>query len=265
MSSKSNGWPRSLARLRSRPRTEAPILRFGSGIGRHRIKIGLHDFPNSGFGRIFGDLGGRRLALAQRLAETFKRDIEAGAGFIALSGTLAVAEKIDDGLGGIIYAYRHAFDLMVFKAFAKKFAAEADDLQRRLRDHRAPIFRADRHPYGVRDGVGQFMISERRDEADDAFRHTLRGFGKNVMRVQGGIRQLIEAASELMDESIVAHAGDSRARDAFLRELGNPGDAPAFEQRRGRVLAEFGFLKPWREYDTNPRICQDYILGLVSS
>ena len=107
-------------------------MRFGSGIGRHRVKIGLHDFPDSGFGRVVGDLGGRRFALAQRLAETFKRDIEAGAGLIALSGALAVAEKIDDGLGGIIDADRHAFDRVLLDAFAKKLAAEADDLQGRI-------------------------------------------------------------------------------------------------------------------------------------
>ena len=107
-------------------------MRFGSGIGRHRLKIGLHDFPDSGFLCVFGDLGGRRLALAQRLAETFKRDIEAGTGLVALSGALTVAEKIDDGLGGIVDTDRHAFDRMFLDAVAKKLAAEAHDLQGRM-------------------------------------------------------------------------------------------------------------------------------------
>ena len=108
-------------------RTEAPILRFNSGIHRHRLKIGLHDFPDSGFGRVFGDLGGGCFALAQRLAETFKRNVEAGAPLITPSRTLTVAEKVDDGLGRIVDANFHAFDFMFFDAFAEKFATEAED------------------------------------------------------------------------------------------------------------------------------------------
>ena len=80
----------------------------------------------------------------------------------------------------------------------------------------------------------------------------------------GGVGELIEAAAELMDEAFFAHAGDGGARNAFLRELGNAGHAPAFEQGKGAFLLGLWLGSHRREYDTNRRICQGYIRGLVS-
>ena len=68
---------------------------------------------------------------------------------------------------------------------AKKFAAESERFAAAVAKPRPAILRADRHPYAVRNGVGEFMIGERRDQTDDAFRHALCGFGEGVMRVHG--------------------------------------------------------------------------------
>ena len=53
--------------MRRRARTDAPTSRNGLRIDCERFEIGPDDFPDAGLLGIAGDLGGRCLALTQRL------------------------------------------------------------------------------------------------------------------------------------------------------------------------------------------------------
>ena len=79
------------------------------------------------------------------------------------------------------------------------------------------------------------MIGECRDEAYDAFRHALRGFGEGMVRVDGGIGKLIKTAAEFVDETFFEQAGDG-GRDAFLDEFGQARHSLPFEQGKSTIL-----------------------------
>jgi hypothetical protein len=63
------------------------------------------------------------------------------------------------------------------------------------------------------------MKGERRDQAYDTLRHELRRFGKGMVGIPAGIRELIEAAAELEDETSLPHPGQGRGRDALFGEF----------------------------------------------
>ncbi len=168
------------------------------------------------------------------------RDVEAGALLVAPASALPVAEQIDDRLRDIIDAYRHALDAVFFNTFVEHLAAEAHDLKRRLGDGGPAIFRTDRHPYAARNGVGEFVKSERRDQAHDAPWHELGGFGKSMVGVPAGIRELIESAAGLKDQALLAHARKRRRRDPFPGEFRKARHAPPVEEGKSALLLVSG-------------------------
>jgi hypothetical protein len=66
-----------------------------------------------------------------------------------------------------------------------------------MRDGWPAVLWTDRHPHAARNGVGELVKGQRRDQTYDALRHELGRFGEHLVRVTAGVRKLIEPAAEL--------------------------------------------------------------------
>ena len=150
---------------------------------------------------VSGDVGRRRLPLAQRLSKPFKREVEAGAFLIALSGAPPVAKQVNHRLGGIVNTHAHAFDHVFFNAWSQHLRAETHDLKGRGFCAGLSVFRPDRHPHARGDRIGESVKRQYRGEAHHPLRHELGGFREVVMRAKRCIGKLVESAAEPKEEA----------------------------------------------------------------
>ena len=118
---------------------------------------------------------------------------------------------------------------------AEKLVGKADNAQRRVVDLGLPFFRTDSDPDPTWHLVGDTVEGEGRDEADDALGHALGGFGKAMIAVRGGVRELIEPAAELGDEALPFQPGDGGGGDAGPADFGQAGDT-ALAQEVGELF-----------------------------
>jgi hypothetical protein len=104
-------------------------------------------------------------------------------------------------------------------ARSEGLVARPHDSQSDRRLARNPSFRRDEEPYLWRELRGKAVKLEGRHETDYPGRDGFRRFGKTVMGANFAVGELIEAASWLGEEALVAEALEIDARDSGAFEV----------------------------------------------
>src|SRR6516164_6914780 len=125
---------------------------------------------------------------------------------------------------------------MVLDASAEALRTVAHDLNTRSRNSGSPVAGADRHPHKGWDTVRQFVEGERGAETDHAIGNELGGFRERMVRIEGSIGQLIEAAAQLDQRTLLLHAGYCRRRDVLLEEFGQTHHAALSKESSSAIL-----------------------------
>ena len=102
---------------------------------------------------------------------------------------------------------------MRLDSLIKKARGKADDPDACAVGHRNPVLLPDRHPDLAGQLVGQAVKRECGYKAGDRFGHTLGRFGETMVRVEFGVRKLVEPAREADYVAVVLHAAHGGSGD----------------------------------------------------
>jgi len=146
------------------------------------------------------------LAKSERFLHALGSRRKAGRGFAERLLILGALEKIDGGFGRRIDANGHAFNGVVFNSLIEHFGSEAHDLNAWLRNLWTPFTGPDRDPDERRNAIRKFVKGERGIVTDDTIGYELRSHGQRMVSVKRGVGQLVESATELIEETLLLHA-----------------------------------------------------------
>ena len=120
--------------------------------------------------------------------------------------------------------------LMTLDPFSQRRPSEAHEPNARIVDLGPPGSALDRHPYCRWHLQRQFVVLERRDQADHPLGNQNSRFGKRMGSLNLGVRELVEAARRADDRFLSDETGERFRSNALGNEFLQPKHSPGLQE-----------------------------------